>query len=109
MSYFTKSMGVLVAAGLTVGSLSSAAFAASIVSFNGPAGEAYIGRFIKGIKDTAELKGYDRISSIRQSKTNRCSKCCPLDNCLMYSSGGLLTRLLALDRCALWLKPAFLF
>jgi len=52
-------MGVLVAAGLTVGSLSSAAFAASIVSFNGPAGEAYIGRFIKGIKDTAELKGYD--------------------------------------------------
>ncbi|MEJ6769565.1 MAG: substrate-binding domain-containing protein [Paracoccaceae bacterium] len=52
-------MGVLVAAGLTLGSVSSAAFAASIVSFNGPAGEAYIGRFIKGIKDTAELKGYD--------------------------------------------------
>ena len=59
MSYFTKSMGVPVAAGLTLGSVSSAAFAASIVSFNGPAGEAYIGRFIKGIKDTAELKGYD--------------------------------------------------
>ena len=31
----------------------------SIVSFNGPAGEAYIGRFIKGIKATAELKGFD--------------------------------------------------
>jgi ribose transport system substrate-binding protein len=59
MSYYTKSMSVLVAAGLTLGSVSSAAFAASIVSFNGPAGEAYIGRFIKGIKDTAELKGYD--------------------------------------------------
>ena len=59
MSYYTKSMSVLVAAGLTLGSFSSAAFAASIVSFNGPAGEAYIGRFIKGIKDTAELKGYD--------------------------------------------------
>lgn len=59
MSYFTKSMGVLVAAGLTLGSVSTAAFAASIVSFNGPAGEAYIGRFIKGIKDTASLKGYD--------------------------------------------------
>lgn len=33
--------------------------AASIVSFNGPAGEAYIGKFIKGIKATAELNGYD--------------------------------------------------
>ena len=31
----------------------------SIVSFNGPAGEAYIGKFIKGIKATAELKGFD--------------------------------------------------
>ena len=31
----------------------------SIVSFNGPAGEAYIGKFIKGIKSTAELKGFD--------------------------------------------------
>lgn len=31
----------------------------SIISFNGPAGEAYIGKFIKGIKETAELKGFD--------------------------------------------------
>ena len=31
----------------------------SIISFNGPAGEAYVGRFIKGIKATAELKGFD--------------------------------------------------
>ena len=31
----------------------------SIISFNGPAGEAYIGRFIKGIKETAALKGFD--------------------------------------------------
>lgn len=30
-----------------------------IISFNGPAGEAYIGKFIKGIKATAELNGYD--------------------------------------------------
>jgi ribose transport system substrate-binding protein len=38
--------------------LSCSAFAVSIVSFNGPAGEAYIGKFISGIKDTAALKGY---------------------------------------------------
>lgn len=38
---------------------SSSAFAVSIISFNGPAGEAYIGKFIKGIKATAEQKGYD--------------------------------------------------
>ena len=31
------------------GTLSMSALAASIVSFNGPAGEAYIGKFIKGI------------------------------------------------------------
>ncbi|MCE2523867.1 MAG: substrate-binding domain-containing protein [Rhodobacteraceae bacterium] len=31
----------------------------SIISFNGPAGEAYIGKFIKGIKETAALKGFD--------------------------------------------------
>jgi ribose transport system substrate-binding protein len=59
MSYFTKSMGLIVAAGFTLGAISSASFAASIVSFNGPAGEAYIGRFIKGIKNTAEMKGYE--------------------------------------------------
>ncbi|MCP4381793.1 MAG: substrate-binding domain-containing protein [Hyphomicrobiales bacterium] len=30
-----------------------------IISFNGPAGEAYIGKFIQGLKATAELNGYD--------------------------------------------------
>jgi ribose transport system substrate-binding protein len=44
---------------LLAGTLSMSALAASIVSFNGPAGEAYIGKFIKGIKATAELKGFD--------------------------------------------------
>lgn len=43
---------------LSVSVLSASAFAASIVSFNGPAGEAYIGKFITGIKATAEQKGY---------------------------------------------------
>jgi ribose transport system substrate-binding protein len=41
------------------GTLSMSSLAASIVSFNGPAGEAYIGKFIKGIKAAAELKGFD--------------------------------------------------
>jgi ribose transport system substrate-binding protein len=53
--------------GLVVGAMALAASATaslaqdkgSIVSFNGPAGEAYIGKFIKGIKATAELKGFD--------------------------------------------------
>ena len=46
---------------LSIGDVSSAIAAdkASIISFNGPAGEAYIGRFITGIKATAELKGFD--------------------------------------------------
>ena len=46
---------------LSIGVVSSAIAAdkASIISFNGPAGEAYIGRFITGIKETAELKGFD--------------------------------------------------
>ncbi len=39
--------------------ISSSVFAVSIISFNGPAGEAYIGKFIKGIKATAALKSYD--------------------------------------------------
>lgn len=30
-----------------------------IISFNGPAGEAYIGKFITGIKETARLNGFD--------------------------------------------------
>lgn len=62
MSFFKKAVGVTAAACLVVGVMSSAALAqakGSIVSFNGPAGEAYIGRFIKGIKETAELKGFD--------------------------------------------------
>lgn len=55
-----KKTAVLIAgAVLTVGALNTQALAASIVSFNGPAGEAYIGQFIKGIKDTARLKGYE--------------------------------------------------
>ncbi len=44
---------------VVVGSMSMSATAASIISFNGPAGEAYIGKFIKGIKNTAKLKGFD--------------------------------------------------
>jgi len=39
--------------------MATSVLAASIVSFNGPAGEAYVGRFIKGIKETAALKGFD--------------------------------------------------
>jgi ribose transport system substrate-binding protein len=44
--------------GLTAASASMAG-SGSIISFNGPAGEAYVGRFIKGIKNTAALKGFD--------------------------------------------------
>jgi ribose transport system substrate-binding protein len=48
-----------IGASLLAVSLSCSAFAETkIVSFNGPAGEAYIGKFISGIKDTASLKGY---------------------------------------------------
>jgi ribose transport system substrate-binding protein len=49
-----RTLGVAVAAT----AISASALAASIVSFNGPAGEAYIGKFIAGIKTTAEMKGY---------------------------------------------------
>tara|TARA_B100001063_G_scaffold239700_1_gene263617 strand:+ start:270 stop:1295 length:1026 start_codon:yes stop_codon:yes gene_type:complete len=59
MSYFTKLAGVALAGGIAISSMATSAFAASIISFNGPAGEAYIGKFIKGIKNTAELKGFD--------------------------------------------------
>jgi len=62
MSYFRSAIGVATAACLTAGALASSAIAqdkGSIISFNGPAGEAYIGRFITGIKETAELKGFD--------------------------------------------------
>ena len=50
------------AAGVFAFSATTASIASSkgsIISFNGPAGEAYIGRFIKGIKNTAEMKGFD--------------------------------------------------
>lgn len=53
----------LVAVALAFGFYSSSAFADEkkplIISFNGPAGEAYIGKFIKGIKATASDNGYD--------------------------------------------------
>lgn len=47
------------AVAIVAGVVSLNGFAASIISFNGPAGEAYIGKFIKGIKATAKLKGYE--------------------------------------------------
>ncbi len=47
------------AAAIVAGVVSLNGFAASIISFNGPVGEAYIGKFIKGIKATAKLKGYE--------------------------------------------------
>ncbi len=63
MSYIKKAVGLVVATCVAVSFVLSGASAqdkkGSIISFNGPAGEAYIGRFIKGIKATAELKGYD--------------------------------------------------
>lgn len=63
MSFIKKAIGFLATACLAVSFVVSGASAqdkkGSIISFNGPAGEAYIGRFIKGIKATAELKGYD--------------------------------------------------
>ncbi len=62
MTYLGKIMRGMVIGALAIGAMTTASFAQdkpSIISFNGPAGEAYIGRFIKGIKDTAELKGFD--------------------------------------------------
>ena len=59
MSYLNKVAAVAVAAGVALGGMATSVLAASIVSFNGPAGEAYVGRFIKGIKETAALKGFD--------------------------------------------------
>ncbi len=62
MNYIHKAaklvIGAVAAMGIFAG-VSSAQAKTSIVSFNGPAGEAYIGKFIKGIKATAELNGYD--------------------------------------------------
>ena len=62
MSYFGKTMRAMLAGAVALGAMATASIAQdkpSIISFNGPAGEAYIGRFITGIKDTAELKGFD--------------------------------------------------
>lgn len=60
MTLIRKLLAVAAAASvaLTAG-MSAAQTKGSIVSFNGPAGEAYIGRFIKGLKETAALKGFD--------------------------------------------------
>ncbi len=62
MTTISKVIRVVAAASIVLGAATTAAMAqskGSIISFNGPAGEAYIGRFIKGIKETAALKGYD--------------------------------------------------
>ena len=62
MSHLQRAVALATAAGLGLGVVSTSAWAqskGSIISFNGPAGEAYIGRFIKGIKETAELKGFE--------------------------------------------------
>ena len=62
MSYLRNAIRGFVLGAFALGALATASIAetkASIISFNGPAGEAYIGRFIKGIKETAALKGYD--------------------------------------------------
>lgn len=62
MSKNKLSLMLVIVAGLIMGLISGPSYAAdkgTIISFNGPAGEAYIGRFIKGIKETAALKGFD--------------------------------------------------
>jgi ribose transport system substrate-binding protein len=59
MLFPSKSAVAKLFAATLIGCVSSSALAVSIISFNGPAGEAYIGKFIKGIKATAEMKGYD--------------------------------------------------
>ena len=62
MSYLRNTVRNLLVGALALGASAMATLAqdkGSIVSFNGPAGEAYIGKFIKGIKATAELKGFD--------------------------------------------------
>ena len=58
MTLIRKVLAAAASVALTAG-ISAAQTKGSIVSFNGPAGEAYIGRFIKGLKETAALKGFD--------------------------------------------------
>jgi ribose transport system substrate-binding protein len=55
----TKKLVVIFGAMVLSVFMSTSAMAVKIISFNGPAGEAYIGKFITGIKETAALKGYD--------------------------------------------------
>ncbi len=50
--------GVLLASSLVLGA-ATAQDKPLIISFNGPAGEAYVGKFITGLKATAEQNGYD--------------------------------------------------
>src|SRR5690606_2428612 len=50
--------GILLASGLAAGA-AMAQDKPLIISFNGPAGEAYVGKFITGLKATAEQNGYD--------------------------------------------------
>ena len=60
MTYLGKVTRALMVSSVVFVATTAASFAdGSIVSFNGPAGEAYIGRFITGIKETAKLKGFD--------------------------------------------------
>ncbi len=63
MSYFNRAIRFLAALAVMVGFAVTAGRADErkplIISFNGPAGEAYIGKFIKGIKATAAQNGYD--------------------------------------------------
>ena len=61
MSVIKHAVGLAASAAVIIGMAASANAQDKplIISFNGPAGEAYIGKFIKGIKDTAELNGYD--------------------------------------------------
>lgn len=62
MSILKRTAAAMAAAVLASGVMLSAAIAKDkplIISFNGPAGEAYIGKFITGLKATAEQNGYD--------------------------------------------------
>jgi ribose transport system substrate-binding protein len=62
MNIFARAAATAAAAALATGLMLLGASAQDkplIISFNGPAGEAYIGKFIKGLKATAEQNGYD--------------------------------------------------
>lgn len=56
---YTKKIISALAAVACFAGVSSAMAKPLIISFNGPAGEAYIGKFITGIKETAALNGFD--------------------------------------------------